>query len=493
MADGNNLSELGNFEFNDKLSVSNGKFQSTSGNINLSGNKSLFQKNVIIDYARLATEPKNWENFKKNGDLFVANNNTLKLNEAVKGDVDDDKGDGQSIHSLIAWSEKYPALQLRYQDFVYCRNIGFFPNNRLIVLRRFKNGVPDNLFDYQVKNTNANSNSYLYTQPLATMITWLKPDEAPITLSFNEGWEGGSSIAETFAKLKSDFGGKNDSLKTFNNFDSSILGAVLDELGGDFIRIDGVEFLGRAIEGNPNLVTGSAKRTTGVGGKNIVSTITFSLTFEYEMRYHKGVDPGIAILDLMANCFRMGTSVSEFKYPIKFLTNDTLITNIINGDFEVNFTQFQKSLTGYFQKVEKGYTDIINSIKTTASSTISDSTSKLADKAVKQFISVYRESLKAALAYDTGMPSGIWHVTIGNPKNPILSCGDLVVRTSTLELGKELGYNDFPNSFTCKYELFSARSRGRDELERIFNAGRGRVYVYEDWKLNPDYDKYTDK
>ena len=58
------------------------------------------------------------------------------------------------------------------------------------------------------------------------------------------------------------------------------------------------------------------------------------------------------------------------------------------------------------------------------------------------------------------------------------------------KLGKELGYNDFPNSFEVEYELESARERGRNELIRIMNSGRGRLYVYPNSTKNPDYDLY---
>ncbi|MFM2392693.1 MAG: hypothetical protein RLZZ546_675, partial [Bacteroidota bacterium] len=41
------------------------------------------------------------------------------------------------------------------------------------------------------------------------------------------------------------------------------------------------------------------------------------------------------------------------------------------------------------------------------------------------------------------------------------------------------------------YDLQSARPRGRNELIRIFNSGRGRLYVYKQPTLNPDYDMYN--
>jgi len=114
----------------------------------------------------------------------------------------------------------------------------------------------------------------------------------------------------------------------------------------------------------------------------------------------------------------------------------------------------------------------------------------LAKNFLEYIISRYREELKSSLAVDTGLPSGIWHVSIGNPKMPIISCGDLIITSSKLKLGKEFGYNDFPNSFEITYRLKSARERGRNELVRIMNSGRGRTYVYPEASDNPDYDMY---
>lgn len=463
------------------------------------GNNSLFDRYAVIDYARYVRSTP-WDEYKKDNDTFVVNSDVTSINSPVPPDSDIGD-DGLSVKHLIAWSEKYPALQLRYQDFAFCRRIGYYPNNRLIVLRRFKNGVPDNLFDYHVKNSNENSNAFLYSQPISTLVTWLKPDESAITVSFNENWvryEKGikdTLTTEVNKDSKTENASKN-SFSNFNNLDSSIITALLQTAGDkNLARKDGVDYIGRSIEGNPNLIVGAIKRTTGPDNANLYSNISFpSLKFEYEMRYINGVDPGIALLDLISNCLRMGTSVSEFKYPIPFLTDNEDITNLINGDFEVNFKEFSKNIEVFFKNISSTFKNFINNVEKSVNEFATDPSggfSSLTSDVLKQLISRYRETLKAALAADTGLPTGIWHVTIGNPKNPIVSCGDLFVKSSKVELGKELGYNDFPTTFSCEFTLESAKPRGRNDIERIFNSGRGRVYIYSDWRSNPDYDQYT--
>ncbi len=46
----------------------------------------------------------------------------------------------------------------------------------------------------------------------------------------------------------------------------------------------------------------------------------------------------------------------------------------------------------------------------------------------------------------SGTPSGYWHCTIGNPKKPFFSCGDLITTSVTLSFGKVLAYNDLPST-----------------------------------------------
>ena len=149
--------------------------------------RSLFDRTAYVDYARIYDGDNNWEHYKKGGEFGTfLRNNTNALNEPVSGDSVLPVDDGLSLRHLIQWSESYPALQLRSQDFAYCKNLGVYPNNRLIVLRRFRNGIPDNLFDYYEKDSPINDLEYL--QPISTLINWIKPNQEFIRLRFNEVW-----------------------------------------------------------------------------------------------------------------------------------------------------------------------------------------------------------------------------------------------------------------------------------------------------------------
>jgi hypothetical protein len=463
-------------------------------NSNNSG--SLFERYAIIDYARyVAANDINWEHYKKIDEKitdresvrFKANSTNRSINTPVPGDdsLNSSNSDGLSIPHLISWSELYPALQLRFQDFAYCKKLGYYPNNRLIVLRRFRVGVPDNLFDYHKKRVGG---TFDYLQPLATMVTWYGPTESPIEISYNENWDDNNKgIFETVVdSVSAVSGGKlTKGGDSFNIVESSVIGYLISGT-----RDDGKKYIGNDPYGNPNLIISSKKRV--VAGKGLSSTVNFNrLEFEYEMRYIQGVDPGIAMLDLISNAMKMGTSTAEFRMPIDIFKS-SVIKNVLNNDFEINFDEFSEK----FAKFKDDLVNVFNSFLNNALKVATDvatNTGKNIEDLIKNFsshiISRYREQLKASVNAETGLPSGIWHVTVGNPKNPIVSCGDLIIKSNKLELGTELGYNDFPNSFKVIITLES----GRDELERIFNSGRGRVYVYSSPLLQSDYFNYNPK
>jgi hypothetical protein len=484
----NNTIELNNKEI-ERITTKNTKISTFEKN---GYPTSLFDRDAYIDYGRGIRNNK-WEEYKKDKDGGFITNNKNSINKPVEyNDKSISTDEGLSLQNIIKWSEKYPALQLRGQDFSYCKLLGYYPNNRLVILRRFNGGVPDNLFDYFRTGSKIE-----FTQPLATMVTWLKPEDEIISMSFNENWEDnkGAGILETLKGIftsKDEKKDKNINLETFSDVLTSLaLNRTMNK------KDDGTDFSYSSI-GKPNLIKEAKKKSTGGGG--LSSTIAFTLTFEYELRYIEKIDPSIAMLDLISNAMRMGTSESEFMYNISALTSDDYITNFINGDIEqatkmfvTGITDFTKDLSKSVNIIMDGLGDVMKKASTgevKGNSSPKDILSKLLSDSIKFILSRYREDLKAAISADTGLPNGTWHVTIGNPKSPIVSCGDLIISKSELTLGKELGYDDFPNSFRVQYILGFARNRGRQELAKILNSGRGRTYVYPKAKDNPDFNIY---
>lgn len=500
----NSLSDIMNENsFNNELKFSNNKDKENKDILN--NKQSLFNKDAYIDYARVINNGQIplfssndskvvWNDYLKDEDGRFKPNNPTNINEPIpysyySKNNNTDYESALDLESIISWTANYKQLRLKFQDFAYCKLLGYYPNNRLIVLRRFQGGVPDNLFNYYESS------------PISTLISWLPPEqETFMNITFNEKWtEHKEGISET---IKNKDGDKTVTTKENDYVEvESVMGTAKDAMLailGDTLtsdtkykREDGTLYLDQSVAGNPNLISTTQRRVTGGGGLD--SNIRFELTFEYELRYIGDIDPSVAILDIISNCIRMGTSTESFRFNIPALKNSDIVKSFMKNNMNDAYEAFAKEIKNFNDTIMKLFEDITSNIKNALTKNPINSAKNTAIDASKFIISRYREALKGAIAVDTGLPMGNWHVTIGNPQAPIVSCGDLIVKKSTLTLGSELGYNDFPDSFKVKYELETTRERGSQEIQRIFNAGRGRVYVYEDYRSNPDYYKYDDK
>lgn len=69
-------------------------------------------------------------------------------------------------------------------------------------------------------------------------------------------------------------------------------------------------------------------------------------------------------------------------------------------------------------------------------------------------------------------PTGNWHITVGNPMNPIMQMGDIVVTGATCTFNDELGPNDFPTEM--KFVVSAKRTKPKDgaDIRRAFDIGR---------------------
>ncbi len=77
----------------------------------------------------------------------------------------------------------------------------------------------------------------------------------------------------------------------------------------------------------------------------------------------------------------------------------------------------------------------------------------------------------------TGEPVGEWHLTVGNPMQPIAMIGNLICTGMSMTFSEELGYDDFPTSIKFKVTLDHGRDRDKGDIESMFNMGQGRTYL----------------
>lgn len=77
----------------------------------------------------------------------------------------------------------------------------------------------------------------------------------------------------------------------------------------------------------------------------------------------------------------------------------------------------------------------------------------------------------------TGEPVGEWHLTVGNPMNPIAVIGNLICTGMKMSFEEELGVDDFPTSLKFTVNLDHGRDRDKGDIESMFNMGQGRFYL----------------
>lgn len=102
-------------------------------------------------------------------------------------------------------------------------------------------------------------------------------------------------------------------------------------------------------------------------------------------------------------------------------------------------------------------------------------------------------SITGMRALLTGEAVGNWHLTVGNPLNPIMVIGNLICTDMKVEVGEELGPDDFPTELKVVYTLEHGMPRDKSGIQSMFNRGGGRIYQLPDWiRASSDYETKVD-
>lgn len=417
-----------------------------------------------------------------------------------------------SVEDIVEYAgDRYPSMKLTYADFAYLTKLGVYPNNRLIIARRFESPVGDDL-------TAVKGNS-----PMATLISWVEDNKDFLTLDYGEEWA--SSTEGSFKKVLNDIG--NDVLQGDNK--GKDLGSFLEK-GINAIPLpgfsEGLQYevfhaLGmtdldstKLPLGNPNLIRESMRRTTidkESTGSGLKGKFKITMEVEYEQKFISGVDPTTIYYDIIANALAFGTSESVFQFRsdtgigagFKSWLDDlgsgdssrvrSAIVQFV-GALSSSIKAIGKAIVGVFKNEndaadrkskqdEKGQKNQAKKDKRDKDSKIINLLKNIALGSIAGIVSKYKVRIVAVANAMTGTPSAPWHVTIGNPKRPILSTGDMVCESVELTLGKVLAFNDLPSSIKIKVTFASARNLGLQEIFKKLSCGGGRVYETTDNNL----------
>jgi len=93
-----------------------------------------------------------------------------------------------------------------------------------------------------------------------------------------------------------------------------------------------------------------------------------------------------------------------------------------------------------------------------------------------------------------GEPVGEWHLTVGNPLNPIMVIGNLICKNAKFTWDEELGPDNFPTGFEVEYTLEHGMARDSDAIQSMFNRGMGKYYTLPDYMtLSSERTTYVDE
>jgi hypothetical protein len=74
-------------------------------------------------------------------------------------------------------------------------------------------------------------------------------------------------------------------------------------------------------------------------------------------------------------------------------------------------------------------------------------------------------------------PIGFWHVTIGNPKRPIMSIGNMIITNCEISHTGPLGIDDFPTGLKVTVQLDRGKPRDLRDIEKLYMQGNDRIYT----------------
>ena len=407
-----------------------------------------------------------------------------------------------SISKLIEFFDtNYPKIGYKAQDFLYLKYYKQIPVNHLITLRRFPTPVTDNIFDLShtpgersggkaPTSTEAVDGTHVAGVTAVTYMGETAGNKLDDILKFSYGLTF-KKIESEMESVQSQDGGYTQ--QPFYNKMGNIGRAATDaakgiKAGEKFRRqqyADGTDRFGTTyanfVIGPVNVVNETTVRDRGINFSNDIK-----LNFEYELKSLNYVNPKIAMIDIISNMLTMSTNNGQFfggghRYYgsagyVASQFGD--ISKLRNGDFSGYIGSVVEDVEGGFKNVfgggngefnlENGIEGILKVGKT------------LLGNMLGGFLSENVGAVggsTATTAFISGEPTGDWHITVGNPLNPIVMMGNMYCDNSTMTLGQGLGYDDFPMEVKFEVDLKHGKPRDKGDIENMFNAGRGRIYA----------------
>ena len=445
--------------------------------------------------------------------------------EAMRNDSD------CSIRSLVAKSAagKLGRAVYNYSDFMYCKELGRVSNNYLVTLRRFPAPCGDNVLYVDPMNTdetNPKDGLQMHSPDVGRMVTWIGVSGNDMSNILK--YDYNMSFRETSAEIQEYSGGGDDSSNgplgaLLNGTDKQYRQYMVSGKGGDHsARYVGKllggdkNSIGRFIGGNGGGATYSnaswrgfrdnnkpygpvdvIKKTTVRGDDGLQFNQSITLTFDYEMRSYDGINTKAAFLDLLSNVLAVTYSTGTFWGGGYRMTSGSPQSNVFAnlpilqmaergqlnsfGDLVDGVTNSLSSIWGQISQGE----GLLGAIKTLGSSLFSMFTGA----ALNQLGRPTKIALNSLLE---PVPTGMWHLTIGNPLHPIMVMGNMILDKTEIEHYGPLGLDDFPTGLRVTCTLHHGKPRDTSMIENMYVMGHSRYYIPMGPEINRMYEQASE-
>lgn len=381
-----------------------------------------------------------------------------------------------------------------YSDFMYCKHLGKVPNNYLITLRRFPLPVDDFIGaqgetpkSYKHKD-NCSDNA----SQIGCMVTWMGVSgndlSSLLKYTVKMPFEYKNSQAnQSVQGGDGDSGGKMAGF--FNMFDNKYRAQYMSGHAGESANqafahfgIKGMgspPYKGHIGHTDQTKVYGPVDGIKGTymrSDKGIEFDQKLTLVFEYELKSYNGINPRQAMLDLISNILNVTYTTGTFfggSYRGSGAHQSNIFANLnifkVRGGFTDFVDAFSKDISEVGKKAAAG-------IK--ANGGIMQTLNQIGGMLMAGLLNSFGRPQKAmANSLLSPAPIGFWHVTIGNPKHPIMTIGNMVITDTTIEHMGPLGLDDFPTGLKVTVQLDRGKPRDLRDIEKLYMQGNDRIYA----------------
>lgn len=494
------------------------------------GPHSIMNEHVAVNYRTIYNFyalPGNATQFTDYNDYLRCKNRSTTMNEFLQAKQNPTYQNILKYYSDPTF-DKYGLAKYRMQDFIYLKYYNQIPNNYMVTLRRYTRPCEDHMFgiDAPAALTNAMNGFPDTFVNIATAVTYMGEqtgNKLSEILKFDYGanWEDKQAKVES---LQNPDGGLAAQMRDRAGVDDSFMSgeANLFQMGAKNSVLNALKFAGMSLGSGVSVgdALASQHKPEGdifaqrygeefYGDMNVIQNVklrsrgltftnSFSLTFEYSLKSLKCVNPRVAMMDILTNflvltgnygSFWGGATIFYGQHNIAPQFGDPRLLR------EGKYGEYMESLwdsvkSGFSQLAASGGAaegdNILEKIVGTGKALLSGGFQALLGNLLGGNIGVAGQS-QVTQALLSGAPSGYWHVTIGNPLDPIAMMGNMAVTKTTVEFSDVLGYDDFPTEVKFIVDLEHARPRDNAAIENMFNGAKGRFYTFTDAGIENAY------